>query len=123
MSTDQSAPVTHIAIKLPLFWPSDPAIWFAQGEAQFATRGITSETTNFHHIIIALSPEIAVEVRDILLQPPFENPYMALKEALTVRTAESTQLRFSASFPVKSSVTGNRHNCFDVCSSLLETLQ
>ena len=93
MSTDQASPVTHVAIKLPPFWPSDPAIWFAQAEAQFATRGITSEITKFRHIITALAPETAVEVRDILLQPPSENPYTALKEALTVRTAESTQLR------------------------------
>ena len=34
-----------------------------------------------------------MEVRDIPLQPPPENPSTTLKEALTVRTAESTQLR------------------------------
>ncbi len=32
--------VAAIQIKLPLFWPKDPALWFAQIEAQFTTHGM-----------------------------------------------------------------------------------
>ena len=97
MSTDDhpaaDTHLSHVAIRLPPFWPTDPAIWFAQAEAQFATRNITNETTMFRHIVASLSPETAVEVRDLLLNPPTDQPYTVLKETLTRRTAESAQLR------------------------------
>ena len=83
--------VAAVSLKLPPFWPTDPTVWFAQVEAQFSTRGIISQKTRFEYIISSLSPEFAVEVRDLLLQPPAENPYNKLKQELVKRTAASEQ--------------------------------
>ena len=85
--------VGAIQIKLPPFWPKDPALWFAQIEAQFTTRGITASRTKFDYVVSSLSPEFAIEVRDLLLSPPRDQPYETLKRELTNRTSLSEQRR------------------------------
>ena len=80
-----------VSIKLPPFWPTDPMVWFLQIEAQFSTRGISSQRTRFEYVITSLSPEIACEVRDLLIRPPEERPYDTLKAELIKRTAASEQ--------------------------------
>ena len=85
--------VARVSLKLPPFWPADPQVWFGQVEAQFATRGITAQKTMFDYIIASLSPEVATEVRDLILQPPPEEPYNRLKEQLIKRTGVSEQRR------------------------------
>ena len=69
---------------------SDPEVWFAQVEAQFATRDITAK---FNYIVASLSPEHATEVRDLLLHPPDVRPYDVFREQLIKRTAASEQRR------------------------------
>ena len=77
------------AVKIPLFWLSDPMLWFMQVEAQFVLKGITAQfvlkviaaqLTKFHYILANLSQEIATEVRYLLMNPLEENPYDVLKE-------------------------------------------
>ena len=80
-----------VSIKLPPFWPADPKVWFAQIEAQFTRRAITSQKTRFDYVVSSLSPEFAVEVRDLLLRPPDEAPYDTLKAELFKHTAASEQ--------------------------------
>ena len=68
-------------------------LWFAQAEAQFQTRGITTEETKYNHIVSALQPEVAVEVRDIVIERPKDKPYSTLKAELIKRTSASQQRR------------------------------
>ena len=70
------------AIKISLFWPSDPTLWFTQVESQFMLRGMTAQLMKFRHVLANLSQEIGTEVRDVLMNPPAENPYDGLKETL-----------------------------------------
>ena len=76
-------PITStVSIKLHPYWSNDPALWFSQVEAQFTTRGITSELTKYAYVVGSLQPEVAQEVRDLLINPPAENPYAVLKPNL-----------------------------------------
>ncbi|CAB4043658.1 gag-pol poly, partial [Paramuricea clavata] len=78
-----------VAVKIPPFWPSDPELWFAQVEAQFSVKNMTSQGTKFAHVVAALSPEAATEVRDLILTPPSTNPFDVLKATLTERVSLS----------------------------------
>ena len=53
-----------------------------QVEAQFATRGINNQRTMFDYVIASLSPEVAIEIRDLILTPPGEDQYDTLKAQL-----------------------------------------
>jgi hypothetical protein len=76
-------------LKLPQFWPADLQIWLAQVESQFATRKITDQDTKFHYVITSLLPEVAGEIRDLLIQKPTNDVYDKLKEKLMKRTTAS----------------------------------
>ena len=84
-----STATNSVTVKIPPFWPADPELWFAQVEAQFTVKGITKQATKFAHVVAALSPEAATEVRDLILSPPLVNPFNRLKTALTERVSVS----------------------------------
>ena len=63
----------------------------------FHSRNHQSKTM-FDYVIASLSPEVAAEIRDLILSPPAENPYDVLKEQLVKRTAASEQKRLQQLF-------------------------
>ena len=92
-ATTTPAHVQAVSLKLPPYWPNDLQIWFAQVEAQFATRGIAVKRTRFDYVVTNLTPDIAIKIRNLILKPPEENPYDILKAQLIKRTAASEQRR------------------------------
>ena len=64
-------------------------MWFAQVDAQFTTRNITSEKTKFDYVVASLAPEFAQEVRDLILNPLASSPYSDLRKILMERTTAS----------------------------------
>ena len=73
---------TNALIKLPEFWESSPATWFAQTEAQFALRGITDDAAKYYHVVSALGSSTALRVESLIVSPPRAAKYDALKSHL-----------------------------------------
>ena len=88
-----SPSVSAVNIKLPPFWPHDPTLWFAQIEATFDTMNVRSQARKFAYVVSSLQPEYAQEIRDILISPPAQDRYDALKSELIKRTSSSEQKR------------------------------
>ena len=84
-----------VSLKLPTFWTSQPEVWFAQAEAQFALRGITADETKYYYVIAALDQPTATRLLDLISSPPTNDKYRALKTRLTDTFGLSKQERAS----------------------------
>lgn len=80
------------AVKIPLFNPMDPALWFAMCESTFALavpKQITDSRTKFNYCVAHLPPETASLVRDIIVRERTDASYDELKKAIIDRCGES----------------------------------
>ncbi|XP_076384356.1 uncharacterized protein LOC117225084 [Megalopta genalis] len=81
--------VCRVGIRVPPFWPEQPAIWFHQIEGQFALNGVTADTTKYNYVMSQLEPKYALEVQDIITSPPATEKYETLKGELIRRLSAS----------------------------------
>ena len=73
--------------------PEDPEYWLAQLELQFTVHNIRRQLTKFSYLAANLPRSLAPDVRDLILHPPEEDPYDALKKAILKRTTMSEERR------------------------------
>ena len=71
------------ALKLTEFWADNACVWFAQTEAQFAVKGITSSLTKFYYWVWSLGWSDVAQIVDLIEFPLDESPYQSLKERNT----------------------------------------
>lgn len=83
--------VAALSLRLPQYWPQDPQLWLAQVNSLFAITRITSQSQKFNHIMSALDPEIATELRDLVVSPPATALFDTLTSELIKRTTMSEQ--------------------------------
>lgn len=86
-----AAATASVAVKLPEFWKSDPAMWFAQAEAQFALAGVVRDETKYYYIISKIDQSVICHVADLIQNPPADNKYKAVKDRLISRFEISAQ--------------------------------
>lgn len=77
-----------VSIRIPPFWTNLPLEWFCQVEAQFATRGITTQLTKYNWVLPAIPQDVVATVSDVIKNPG-EHAYNNLKKALIDRHKES----------------------------------
>lgn len=85
--------VWRVSVRVPPFWPEEPAVWFAQVEAQFVLSKVTTDETKFNYLIAQLDQQYAKEVKDIITNPPADKKYEKLKEELIKRLSASQEKR------------------------------
>lgn len=85
--------LNKVGVRVPPFWPDDPALWFAQLEGQFVLAGITADATKCYYATAQLEHRYAVEVKDIIQDPPKDGKYNKLKNELVKRLTASQEKR------------------------------
>jgi len=85
--------ISRVGIKIPPFWPEDPAVWFAQLEAQFTLANITQYYTKYYYAISQLDGSVTKEVKDIVPNPPETGKLNKLKTELIDRLTFSQEQR------------------------------
>jgi hypothetical protein len=83
----------HIQFRVPEYIPDDPEYWLAQLEVQFKIARIANQTAKFTYLAASLPRAVAPDLRDLVINPPADNPYDALRAALIKRTAVSEETR------------------------------
>ncbi|KAL0860717.1 hypothetical protein ABMA27_010054 [Loxostege sticticalis] len=85
--------VLKVSVRVPPFWPEEPALWFAQVESQFVLSGIAKDDTKFYYLVAQLDHQYAKEVKDIITSPPATDKYEKLKTELIKRLSASQEKR------------------------------
>ncbi|GFY58512.1 hypothetical protein TNIN_352451 [Trichonephila inaurata madagascariensis] len=62
--------IVRVSVTVPLFWKSDPRIWFLQIEDQLRNNKITAVWTKYDIVISTIEAEILSEISDIMINPP-----------------------------------------------------
>ena len=113
--------IATVALKILPFRLTDPAVWFAHVKAQFSNQEWCSNGPAMRNFIAALAPDVATEVRDLILHPPAEQPYDRLKETL-IRGQRPPSTNASSNYSrLKSLGTGSSPSCCAVCSNFWAT--
>lgn len=85
--------VLRVSVRVPPFWPDEPALWFAQVESQFALSKISIDETKFYYLVAQLDHQYAIEVKDVITNPPATDKYIKLKTELIKRLSASKEKR------------------------------
>ena len=65
-----TAMAAAVSVKLPPFWADKTGLWFAQAEAQFTIKNITTEKTKYAYVVTMLDSQTAAQAMDIIRTPP-----------------------------------------------------
>ncbi|XP_075990346.1 uncharacterized protein LOC142985997 [Anticarsia gemmatalis] len=85
--------VLRVSVRVPPFWPEEPALWYAQVESQFALSRITTDETKFCYLVAQLDHQYAVGVKDVITNPPATDKYLKLKTELIKRLSALQERR------------------------------
>ena len=65
-----SGVINTVSLKLLAFWIEEVEVWFAQAEAQFASKRITDSRTKFYYVVSVLPQDVSPQLSYLLCAPP-----------------------------------------------------
>ncbi|BHF61207.1 hypothetical protein SprV_0100418000 [Sparganum proliferum] len=87
-----SESVHAVHFTLPDFWQHAPELYFIRIESAFYSANITKELSKYHKLVEVLPANIISQVQPLLVNPPADAPYSALKaEILRLNTVSDRQ--------------------------------
>lgn len=93
LDEEESATISKVAVRLPVFWPEETELWFAQLEGQFTICGIMDDDTKYAYVFTRVELQQTREIRDVIRNPPSTGKYKAIKTALIQRLLDPQELR------------------------------
>lgn len=81
--------LARVAVKIPPLWKSNISVWFVQVEANFAVAQVTNDTTKYNYLLSAIDTDTLSAVSDLILTPPPNDKYNALKQRLIQEFSDS----------------------------------
>lgn len=82
-----------LSARIPEFWTEMPRLWFAQFESIMLPQK-QGDDCKFHLVVSKLGRETVQQVGDLLLNPPSEQKYGAIKQRLLSIYEESAERQF-----------------------------
>ena len=70
--------------------------WIAQADAQFVFMAVTVSKTKFYHTVAVLPQGVAVQILNLIQDPPARTPYKVLKDRLITLHSLNDYQRFKA---------------------------
>nr|VZH98177.1 unnamed protein product [Spirometra erinaceieuropaei] len=86
--------VHAVHFTLPDFWQHTPELYFIHIESAFYSANITKELSKYHKLVEVLPANIISQVQPLLVKPPADAPYSALKAEILRLNAVSDRQRY-----------------------------
>nr|VZI07626.1 unnamed protein product [Spirometra erinaceieuropaei] len=86
--------VHAVHFTLPDFWQHAPELYFIRIESAFYSANITKELSKYHKLVEVLSANIISQVQPLLMKPPADAPYSAVKAEILRLNAVSDRQRY-----------------------------
>jgi hypothetical protein len=92
---EQNQHVAHVAFKIHNFWPHNPDNWFRQLESKFRICNISTSSTKFDHLLMALPTEVCSNITESLkdIDEAAAEAYGQLKALLVSRYTKACWAR------------------------------
>ncbi|BHF78292.1 hypothetical protein SprV_0602140500 [Sparganum proliferum] len=86
--------VHAVHFTLPDLWQHAPELYFIRIESAFYSANITKELSKYHKLVEVLPANIISQVQPLLVKPPADAPYSALKAEILRLNAVSDRQRY-----------------------------